>query len=114
MKMQILYLPCGCVVDGDHPATLIEGVPYLECRWCGATIECEDLGPWLEQVIFGEILMPFAHPRPRPVFSLNDLFAVEIRGRCGGCGAPLVGESHRHNPELVHLRATDVLRPLRN
>lgn len=113
MKMQILYLPCGCVVDGDHPATASDNELYLECRWCGATIDCEDLGPWLEQVMFGEILMPFAHQRARRVFALNGLFVVELCGECG-CGLPYVRESRKRQPELIHLRPGDVLEQLRD
>lgn len=113
MKMQILYLPCGCVVDGDHPATMVDDVPYLECRWCGATIDCQDLDIWIGQVMFGEILMPFAHNRARKVFSLNGRFIVELYGECG-CGAPYVRESRKHQPELIHLRPGDVLEQLSN
>lgn len=101
MDLIITPLPCGCVVvvSGKMPTV-------VECPWCGATFGWRELSEW------------FVSADPPYVIGSAPLVrfgscVLELRGRCGDCGAGLAREAG--SSITIHLRVpSDALAPVRN
>jgi hypothetical protein len=86
--LPIIYLPCGCAVDGEQVHAIQDGALLLiECPWCAACFVYPELLEWVE---VGNNGRPVVERGPYPLASTGAKL-IEVLRPCG-CGRYVVRE----------------------
>lgn len=99
MRLLLVPLPCGCVVENEDPPKRYGDV--VECQWCGAVFDLGELREWFWYASESWLWVG----EHRPILQFGPCL-LEVTDTCG-CGGAIVRECGARDV-LFHFSASAI------